>query len=37
MEKSYVTMEQKQCPVCGKIEDTGSLLLDKRLRKIKGR
>lgn len=26
-------MEQKQCPICGKIEDTGSLLLDKRLRK----
>jgi len=25
-------MEQKMCPVCGKIEDNGNLLLDKRLR-----
>ena len=31
MDKSYVTMEQKMCPVCGKEEDSGALLLDKRL------
>lgn len=32
MTKSYVTMEQKQCPICGTIEDTGSILMDKRLK-----
>ena len=26
MDKSYVTMEQHQCPVCGKTFDTGALL-----------
>lgn len=31
-EKSFVTMEQAVCPVCAKIEDTGALLLDKRMR-----
>lgn len=31
-EKSYVTMEQKVCPICGKTFDTGALLLDRRLR-----
>lgn len=31
MEKSHVTMEQKVCVVCGKIYDTGAILLDKRL------
>jgi hypothetical protein len=31
-EKSYVTMEQALCPVCGKTHDTGALLLDRRLR-----
>jgi len=30
--KSYVTMEQKICPVCGKQFDTGAILLDQRLR-----
>lgn len=30
--KSYVTLEQKICVVCGRSYDTGSLLLDKRLR-----
>lgn len=30
--KSYVTMEQKICPVCGKTQDTGNILLDMRLR-----
>lgn len=25
-------MEQHQCPICGKTHDTGSLLLDKRMR-----
>ena len=32
MDKSYVTMEQHQCHVCGKIFDTGALLLDIHLR-----
>ncbi len=32
-EKSYVTMEQHACVVCGQPYDTGSLLLDRRLRK----
>ena len=32
MTKSYVTMEQKICPVCANVFDTGGLLLDKRLR-----
>ena len=31
MSKSYVTIEQHQCPVCGKTFDTGALLLDTRL------
>jgi len=30
--KSYVTMEQKMCPVCGKEHDTNALLLDQRRR-----
>lgn len=33
MGKSYITMEQHQCHVCGKIFDTGALLLDTHLRK----
>ena len=32
MDKSYVTMEQKICTVCGKTEDSGAILLDKHLR-----
>jgi hypothetical protein len=32
MEKSYVSMEQRQCIVCGVVYDTGSILMDKRLR-----
>ena len=32
MDKSYVTIEQKQCPVCGTIFDTGNILLNKHLR-----
>ena len=32
MDKSFVTMEQALCPVCGKTHDTGNLLLDKRMR-----
>lgn len=32
MVKSYVTLEQRVCPACGKTFDTGALLLDKRLR-----
>lgn len=31
-DKSYVSMEQAVCPVCGKTFDTGSILLDRRLR-----
>jgi len=32
MSKSYVTMEQKICAVCGAKYDSGSLLIDNRLR-----
>lgn len=32
MSKSYVSMEQKQCLVCGTVYDSGSILLDRRLR-----
>lgn len=32
MTKSYVTMEQKQCFVCGTVFDTGAILMDKRLK-----
>ncbi len=32
MSKSYVTLEQAHCPICGEEKDTGSLLLDRRLR-----
>lgn len=31
-DKSFVTLEQRVCMVCGKQYDTGSLLLDKRMR-----
>jgi hypothetical protein len=31
-DKSYVTMEQHQCPVCGEVFDTGAVLLDRRMR-----
>lgn len=30
--KSFVTLEQACCPACGKTFDTGSLLLDRRMR-----
>lgn len=30
--KSFVSMEQHQCFICGTIYDTGSILLDKRLK-----
>lgn len=30
--KSHVSLEQAQCPVCLAVFDTGSILLDKRLR-----
>ncbi len=30
--KSYVSMEQKVCPCCDKVFDSGSLLLDTRLK-----
>lgn len=32
-DKSYVTLEQHVCPVCGKTFDTNALLLDRTLRK----
>lgn len=32
MDKSYVSIETKICPVCGKEHETNSLLLDRRLR-----
>lgn len=32
-DKSYVTLEQKQCPVCGTVFDTGNLLMDNRMQK----
>ena len=31
-EKSYVALEQHQCPICGELFDTGNLLLDRRLK-----
>ena len=33
-DKSYVTMEQQQCPVCLEIHDTGALLMHKRMGKV---
>lgn len=32
MDKSHVSMAQRQCIVCGCLYDTGEILLDKRLR-----
>jgi len=32
MEKSHVSMEQKVCIVCGQLYDSGSILLDRRLK-----
>jgi hypothetical protein len=32
MDKSYVTLEQHRCIICGEDFDTGALLLDRRLR-----
>jgi hypothetical protein len=31
-EKSHVTMEQHQCPICLQLHDTGAILLDRQLR-----
>lgn len=31
-EKSHVSMEQHQCPVCGNCHDTGAILFQKNLR-----
>lgn len=31
MSKSYVSMEQKQCLVCGTVYDSGNILLDTRI------
>lgn len=31
-DKSHVSMEQRQCIVCGMVYDTGAILLDKRMR-----
>lgn len=33
-DKSHVTMEQHICKVCGKIFDTGSILIDRRLNAV---
>jgi hypothetical protein len=30
--KSFVTLEQHVCPVCGNVHDSGALLLDRRMR-----
>ena len=32
MDKSFVTIEKKLCPVCGKTHDSGALILDKKVR-----
>lgn len=32
-DKSYVTMEQHICPICGKKHDTNAILLDRQLRR----
>lgn len=32
MEKSFVTIEQHSCGICGKTYDTGNLLLDKHMK-----
>lgn len=32
MTKSYVTVEQAQCPVCLDIFDTGAILMDRQLK-----
>lgn len=31
MSKNYVSMEQKQCPVCGVVFDSGAILMDMTL------
>lgn len=30
--KSYVTLEQHVCPICTKTHDTGTILIDKKLK-----
>lgn len=32
MEKSFISMSQYQCPICGDVFDGNELLLDRRLR-----
>lgn len=32
MEKSFVTLEQNVCPICGKVFETDNLLMDTRIR-----
>jgi hypothetical protein len=32
--KSFVSVEQAVCPVCGRVHDTGALLLSKTLRPV---
>jgi hypothetical protein len=32
MSKSFITMEQKACPITGKVWDNGTLILDKRMK-----
>jgi hypothetical protein len=36
MSKSHVTLEQHVCIVCGKQHDSGNILMDMRLRTVKG-
>ena len=33
-DKSYVTMQMAQCPVCGKQHDTGTILMHKQMREV---
>jgi hypothetical protein len=33
-DKSHVSMEQNQCPVCAQTFDTGAVLLDRQLRPV---
>lgn len=35
MKGDYVAMEKNVCPICGKVFDTGAILLHKHLREIK--
>ncbi len=34
MVKSHVSMEQGLCPICGRTEDTGAILLHRRMKQV---